>query len=184
MVPPWCPKLGLHHFFEFERKKSNDENCWNFSFRVPWGNHRACQIKNFGSVRTDKKADKNEFFLNSSSYTSRVSALLEPRKSCQTRLCWIRRCCDMQSAISSPAAWIPTAHVTRVVMTCRCRVADRMYTQRVCCTWPSAMPGQHLRVQGQAHCRLFPEKNSCDMQVPSWRHISCHTDKNRYYTWS
>ena len=22
------------------------------------------------------------------------------------------------------------------------------------------------------------------MQVSSWRHISCHTDKNRYYTWS
>ena len=25
-------------------------------------------------------------------------------------------------------------------------------------------------------------KNSCDKQVSSWRHISCHTDKNRYYT--
>ena len=59
---------------------------------------------------------------------------------------------------------------------------QRMFTQRVCCTWQSAMPGQHLRVPEQAHGKLFPEKNSCDMQVPSWRHISCHTDKNRYYT--
>ena len=29
---------------------------------------------------------------------------------------------------------------------------------------------------------LSPQKNSCDKQVSSWRHISCHTDKNRYYT--
>ena len=28
----------------------------------------------------------------------------------------------------------------------------------------------------------LPIKNKCDMQVSSWRHISCHTDKNRYYT--
>ena len=27
-----------------------------------------------------------------------------------------------------------------------------------------------------------PKKNSCDKQASSWRHISCHTDKNRYYT--
>ena len=32
--------------------------------------------------------------------------------------------------------------------------------------------------------RHLPNKNRCDNQVSSWRHISCHTDKNRYYTWS
>ena len=29
---------------------------------------------------------------------------------------------------------------------------------------------------------ILPDQKSCDKQVSSWRHISCHTDKNRYYT--
>ena len=56
------------------------------------------------------------------------------------------------------------------------------FTQRVCCSWQSARPGQHSRALEQAQSDICPEKNHCDMQVPSWRHISCHTDKNRYYT--
>jgi hypothetical protein len=28
----------------------------------------------------------------------------------------------------------------------------------------------------------LPHEKSCDKQISSWRHISCHTDKNRYYT--
>ena len=32
-------------------------------------------------------------------------------------------------------------------------------------------------------CSL-PEEKSGGKQISSWRHISCHTDKNRYYTWS
>ena len=28
----------------------------------------------------------------------------------------------------------------------------------------------------------LPEQKLCDKQVSSWRHTSCHTDKNRYYT--
>jgi len=54
----------------------------------------------------------------------------------------------------------------------------------VCCSWQSARPGQHARASEQAQDRLSPGKDTCDKQVPSWRHISCHTDKNRYYTWS
>ena len=54
--------------------------------------------------------------------------------------------------------------------------------QRVCCPRRCAMPVQHARVPEQALGRISPQKNSCDKQVSSWRHISCHTDKNRYYT--
>ena len=34
----------------------------------------------------------------------------------------------------------------------------------------------------QARKHSSPKKNHSDKQVSSWRHISCHTDKNRYYT--
>ena len=34
----------------------------------------------------------------------------------------------------------------------------------------------------QAREYTSPTKNHSDKQVSSWRHISCHTDKNRYYT--
>ena len=56
--------------------------------------------------------------------------------------------------------------------------------QRVSCYRLCAMPVQHMRTLEQAQRRSSPEKNTCDKQVSSWRHISCHTDKNRYYTWS
>ena len=42
-------------------------------------------------------------------------------------------------------------------------------------TCPSLSWSQHAKT------KLSPDKNSCDMQVPRWRHISCHTDENRYY---
>ena len=54
--------------------------------------------------------------------------------------------------------------------------------QRVCCSQQCAMSVQHMRVPEQAQGSTSPKKNSCDKQVSSWRHISCHTDKNRYYT--
>ena len=57
-----------------------------------------------------------------------------------------------------------------------------MFPERVCCSWRCAMPVQHVRTPEQARGRSSPEKNGCDKQVSSWRHISCHTDKNRYYT--
>ena len=53
---------------------------------------------------------------------------------------------------------------------------------RVCCSWQCAMPVQHARTSEQARKGTSPSKNTCDKQVSSWRHISCHTDKNRYYT--
>ena len=56
--------------------------------------------------------------------------------------------------------------------------------QRVCCPQRCAMPVQHAKVSEQAQENASPDKNICDKQVSSWRHISCHTDKNRYYTWS
>ena len=54
--------------------------------------------------------------------------------------------------------------------------------RRVCCSWPCAMPVQHAKPSEQARKETSPLKNTCDKQVSSWRHISCHTDKNRYYT--
>ena len=33
-----------------------------------------------------------------------------------------------------------------------------LFTQRVCCTWQSAMPGQHLRVLEQAQSNISPRK--------------------------
>ena len=54
--------------------------------------------------------------------------------------------------------------------------------RRVCCNQLCAMPAQHVEAPEQARGKLPPKKNYCDKQVSSWRHISCHTDKNRYYT--
>lgn len=54
--------------------------------------------------------------------------------------------------------------------------------RRVCCAQRSARLGQHAQAPEQAQGDTAPTKNSCDKQVSSWRHISCHTDKNRYYT--
>ena len=53
---------------------------------------------------------------------------------------------------------------------------------RVCCSWLCAVPVQHMRFPEQAQVDISPMKNRCDKQVSSCRHISCHTDKNRYYT--
>ena len=59
---------------------------------------------------------------------------------------------------------------------------NRLLPQRVCCPQRCAMPVQHAKVSEQAQEDTSPVKNICDKQVSSWRHISCHTDKNRYYT--
>ena len=52
----------------------------------------------------------------------------------------------------------------------------------VCCYQRGAMPAQHTKWSEQAQESQSPSKDCCDKQVSSWRHISCHTDKNRYYT--
>ena len=54
--------------------------------------------------------------------------------------------------------------------------------QRVCCSCRCAIAVQHSRSPEQAREDTSPKKNTCDKQVSSWRHIRCHTDKNRYYT--
>ena len=58
----------------------------------------------------------------------------------------------------------------------------QLLPQRVCCSQQGAMPVQHVKASEQAQEDTSPVKNTCDKQVSSWRHISCHTDKNRYYT--
>ena len=57
-------------------------------------------------------------------------------------------------------------------------------TQRVSCNWQCARSVQHARTPEQAYEATSPKTNKCDKQISSWRYISCHTDKNRYYTWS
>ena len=64
----------------------------------------------------------------------------------------------------------------------RAKQVLKQLPQRVCCSQQCAMSVQHMRVPEQAQGSTSPKKNSCDKQVSSWRHISCHTDKNRYYT--
>ena len=54
--------------------------------------------------------------------------------------------------------------------------------RRVRGIWQCATPVQRVRASEQAREHASPKKNTCDKQVSSWRHISCHTDKNRYYT--
>ncbi len=65
---------------------------------------------------------------------------------------------------------------------CAQKEPHRIFPRRVCCAWLCAMPVQHVRLPEQARGESSPKKNGCDKQVSSWRHISCHTDKNRYYT--
>ena len=59
-----------------------------------------------------------------------------------------------------------------------------MLPRRVSRTWRGAMPRQLASWLTASWQTELPKKNWCDKQVSGWRHISCHTDKNRYYTWS
>ena len=61
-------------------------------------------------------------------------------------------------------------------------------TTRACYPKGCASPGC-VQYQGDTResmsklKRTSPQqKNRCDKQASSWKHISCHTDKNRYYT--
>ena len=65
---------------------------------------------------------------------------------------------------------------------CNCLYRVECYPGRVCRNQLCAMPAQHAKESEQAQELISPQKNSCDKQVSSWTHISCHTDKNRYYT--
>jgi hypothetical protein len=49
-----------------------------------------------------------------------------------------------------------------------------VFDEWLTCSWQCATPGQQVRAPEQAQGDISPEKNSCDMQVLSWRHISCH----------
>ena len=62
------------------------------------------------------------------------------------------------------------------------RVCLTLLPLRVCCSQLCAMPVQHAKLSEQAQEKTSPIKNRCDKQVSSWKRISCHTDKNRYYT--
>ena len=68
-------------------------------------------------------------------------------------------------------SWLPQGFAAKLVL-----------PQRACCSQRGAMLVQHMRAPEQAQGSTSPKKNKCDKQVSSWRHISCHTDKNRYYT--
>ena len=59
---------------------------------------------------------------------------------------------------------------------------ENVLPRRVRCARQCAMPVHYARAPEQARRDTSPDKNKCDKQVSSWRHISCHTDKNRYYT--
>ena len=62
------------------------------------------------------------------------------------------------------------------------RAQSNLLPRGVRCSQQCAMPVQRARVLEQARRMTSPQKNKCDKQVSSWRHISCHTDKNRYCT--
>ena len=78
--------------------------------------------------------------------------------------------------------WHHRAITTASAHMCWWWPAQPLLPQRVCCSWLGAMPVQHARIPEQAQEDVSPMKNRCGKQVSSWRHISCHTDKSRYYT--
>ena len=54
------------------------------------------------------------------------------------------------------------------------------YPSRVCCHWLGAMPVQQAKASERAHEDTSPAKIYVTSKSPV--DISCHTDKNRYYT--
>ena len=60
-------------------------------------------------------------------------------------------------------------------------VVSSLLPRRVGCSRQSAMPGQPMRLHEQAQKEASPGKIVVTSRSP-WRHISCHTDKNRYDT--
>ena len=76
------------------------------------------------------------------------------------------------SLFSFPLSRLPFRHY----MDCACVPLNGALRPAVC----HAM--QLSRAPEQARRDTSPDKNKCDKQVSGWRHISCHTDKNRYYT--
>ena len=61
------------------------------------------------------------------------------------------------------------------------RVPRFVLPRRVCCSRRRAVPVQHVRTSEQAQEGTSPEKINVTSKS-QLRHISCHTDKNRYYT--
>ena len=101
---------------------------------------------------------------------------LEPKKRCGLQL--LPRCLRSLSVCWGRVVPMLFASVRALAASVR----PQMLPRRVCCAWQSARPVQHARASEQARENTAPKKNKCDKQVSSWRHISCHTDKNRYYT--
>ena len=91
----------------------------------------------------------------------------------------------VQLRLASPASPFlgvsPSGCLCCSVALCLCGFTF-LLPQRVCCAQQCARLGQHALASEQALDGTAPTKNSSDKQVSSWRHISCHTDKNRYYT--
>ena len=79
---------------------------------------------------------------------------------------------------------MPQVHVFDELPSSFSICAPAWYPQRVCYHQGVCQPGVTHEGFWASSKRHFPKKNKCDKQVSSWRHISCHTDKNRYYTWS
>ena len=67
-----------------------------------------------------------------------------------------------------------------------CLFIEETLPQRVCHTRRecNASEATSETGHGQATWTPLPEKNWCDRKADSCQRISCHTDKNRYYTWS
>ena len=92
---------------------------------------------------------------------------------------WLRPCISFQCLIC--CVWVmPSLPLNPQAFDAGIRC--KMLPRRVRCAWQSARPVQRVRASEQARENTAPKKNICDKQVSSWRHISCHTDKNRYYT--
>ena len=65
------------------------------------------------------------------------------------------------------------------VANCKWTVTPKGVLPLALCHASATLAGPWASSRG--HC---PKKNWCDKQSTGWWNISCHTDKNRYYTWS
>ena len=113
--------------------------------------------------------------------------LIIAKNSCDFPHARMPACLDggVQLRLASPASPFlgvsPSGCLCCSVALCLCGFTF-LLPQRVCCAQQCARLGQHALASEQALDGTAPTKNSSDKQVSSWRHISCHTDKNRYYT--
>ena len=91
-------------------------------------------------------------------------------------------CVHLHAMASPPSSWqshiIPRVEQGRPCMPTTVPGYPKGYAAPGCVQCQCNMRGPLSKLK-----KLPPlRKNNCDKQVSSWRHISCHTDKNRYYT--